>query len=164
MKNKNETYLLKVIEPVFVVSLESNFARVQHVKNMLKTISVNAEIVPAVDVGKITRDELKQFIDKGDVAETYYDDLTPGELGCAMSHLSVWRKIVDAGFEQALVLEDDFMFCQNFSEKYYRLKNALPKDFDVTFLYLWLRKQYPVNPLASSPYIGIPSNPYGTVG
>jgi len=164
MKNKNDTCLSKVVEPVFVILLEGNLARVRHVKKMLKTNIVNAEIVPAVDVGKITRDELKQFIDNGDVAETYRDDLTPGELGCAMSHLSVWRKIVDRGLEQALVLEDDFMFCQNFSEKYYRFKNALPKDFDVTFLYLWQRKRYPVNPLGKSPHIGTPSDPYGTVG
>jgi len=164
MKNRNEAYLSEVVEPVFVILLESDSARVRHVKKMLKTNIVNAEIVPAVDVGKITRDELKQFIDNGDVAGTYYDDLTPGELGCAMSHLSVWRKIAAGGFEQALVLEDDFMFCQNFSEKYDRLKKTLPKDFDVTFLYLWLRKRYPVKPSARSPHIGIPSDPYGTVG
>ena len=34
-------------------------------------------------------------------------NLVPGEVGCAQSHINIWQKIVDHDLEYALVLEDD---------------------------------------------------------
>lgn len=36
--------------------------------------------------------------------------LNPGQIGCAQSHISIWKKIVDSGLDYALILEDDAMF------------------------------------------------------
>ncbi len=35
-------------------------------------------------------------------------DVLPGEVGCSVSHIMVWKKIVELGIERTLILEDDF--------------------------------------------------------
>jgi GR25 family glycosyltransferase involved in LPS biosynthesis len=42
--------------------------------------------------------------------------LRPGERGCWISHLRVWKKIVDQGIPSAIIFEDDAEFHENFVE------------------------------------------------
>jgi len=39
------------------------------------------------------------------------------EYGCAMSHVRIWRDVVEKGYEIALVTEDDVRFVPNFKQK-----------------------------------------------
>ena len=41
-------------------------------------------------------------------------DVTPGEIGCAISHRLLWQKMLDESVETALILEDDFLKVRNF--------------------------------------------------
>ena len=43
--------------------------------------------------------------------------ITPPEYGCAMSHVRVWRDMVQKGYETALVFEDDVFLVPNFKTK-----------------------------------------------
>ncbi|NND23527.1 MAG: hypothetical protein HKN86_02425 [Acidimicrobiia bacterium] len=36
-------------------------------------------------------------------------DVQPGEVGCTLSHISAWNKIVEDGVSRALILEEDFV-------------------------------------------------------
>lgn len=36
-------------------------------------------------------------------------DLTPGEIGCSLSHISVWKDALAKGFNNILILEEDFL-------------------------------------------------------
>ncbi|NEU13485.1 glycosyltransferase family 25 protein [Methylobacterium sp. BTF04] len=55
---------------------------------------------------------------------------SPGEYGCYLSHLAVWRAAVDTG--SVLVLEDDIAFAPDFTERS-GLIDALPPDWDVFY-------------------------------
>jgi GR25 family glycosyltransferase involved in LPS biosynthesis len=41
--------------------------------------------------------------------------LSPGEVGCTMSHIRLWRKLAECENSEAtmLILEDDAQFCEN---------------------------------------------------
>jgi len=41
----------------------------------------------------------------------------PGEIGCFLSHLQIYEKIIKEGHPWTLILEDDAQFCQGFKEK-----------------------------------------------
>lgn len=43
-------------------------------------------------------------------------ELTPGEIGCTISHTRIWEDIIDKGFERVLVLEEDFLPLRRISE------------------------------------------------
>merc|ERR1719387_473766 len=67
-------------------------------------------------------------------------DLTAGGIGCALSHMQIWRDIIqkhgDASDESMfLVLEDDCKFLPGFSEDALLARLAhIPRDWQIIFL------------------------------
>jgi len=68
-------------------------------------------------------------------------DLTPGALGCALSHLQIWKELAarhGAGDEESvawLVLEDDCRFLPGFSAETLLSRLAeVPDDWEIVFL------------------------------
>lgn len=63
-------------------------------------------------------------------------DLKPGEIGCAMSHWLLWRRIADDGLRAALILEDDVLLAPGFGAslgaKLEELAAAMP-DWDLCY-------------------------------
>ena len=61
----------------------------------------------------------------------HHTHMTEGEIGCALSHFMVWKKIVESGQDRAIILEDDIEFLDdNFMEKCH----AIDSDYDHVFL------------------------------
>jgi len=70
-------------------------------------------------------------------------DITPGEVGCAISHTRVWNKILEDGVETALILEDDFTGVIDLSTV-----NLPHDDWDIAYLgrhSLFLNKEIRIN-------------------
>lgn len=89
----------------YVINLARSLDRRAHITAELKKTDLDYEIISAVD----GRD-----LDLGDPAtvDPSLLTLTPfpaGVTGAALSHLSVYRRIVEDGLDEALVLEDDVM-------------------------------------------------------
>lgn len=57
--------------------------------------------------------------------------LKPGEIGCAISHLRIWKRIVNENINLAMIFEDDCNFEPNFKEFIDNL--VLPPDFKIVF-------------------------------
>ena len=51
-------------------------------------------------------------------SNSYYNrDILPGEIGCSLSHLSVWKDAKNRDYESILILEDDFKVDSEFPAK-----------------------------------------------
>lgn len=69
-------------------------------------------------------------------------DLTDGGIGCALSHMMIWRDIIrqcNAGTADAssafLVIEDDCQFADGFSEDVLRQRlSEVPSDWEIVYL------------------------------
>jgi GR25 family glycosyltransferase involved in LPS biosynthesis len=62
------------------------------------------------------------------------DNLTPAQICITISHIEIYRKIVDNNFKLCLILEDDAILDVNFKEKLDLYLKNLPDDFDIGFL------------------------------
>ncbi|MBC7923698.1 MAG: glycosyltransferase family 25 protein [Ferruginibacter sp.] len=60
--------------------------------------------------------------------------LSPGSIGCALSHVRVWQQTVERGGVGCLVLEDDALLPDSFAEDLRRWLPEVPPDFDILFL------------------------------
>ena len=60
--------------------------------------------------------------------------IRPGERGCFISHLRIYKKIIDENIDYAIILEDDAIFCDKFNEKLEIFFNELPKDFNIAYI------------------------------
>lgn len=83
---------------IFVINLERAAERRAYILDHLGKLGLAAEILPAVEGARVPREELPEGTHPG---------LSPGEIGCYLSHVRFWQIVVDRGLEHAIVLEDD---------------------------------------------------------
>jgi GR25 family glycosyltransferase involved in LPS biosynthesis len=74
--------------------------------------------------------EIKKIFETGDY------NFRKGIVGCAMSHIQLWKKCVeDINSEFFIILEDDVTITQNFTNKILYLINEYKDKFDLMFLH-----------------------------
>ena len=122
---------------VFVVSLENAVDRRSEIEAGLKHFNIEYEIFPAALGKEVDRRDPKIFNE-----ETYTirnnlfskvlmkGKLNNGELGCALSHLKLYQKIVRDNLPGAIVLEDDFEVCNNFPKIFSKILKII-HDADI---------------------------------
>jgi GR25 family glycosyltransferase involved in LPS biosynthesis len=69
----------------------------------------------------------------GQTIDTGFGKVYNGELGGTISHTRLIKKILDSDFENALILEDDIEFNENFFDKARESLEELPVDWDILF-------------------------------
>lgn len=87
---------------IFVINLPKDTERKASIEGQLNALGLEAEFIEAI-YGKVLKKEeveklCPRFNDMG---------MSIGELGCSLSHLAVYEKIVSENIEAALILEDD---------------------------------------------------------
>lgn len=100
---------------VFVISLAQRTDRQEYMRQKLEQVGLEFEIFPAVDGKVLSEQELLQVYDRqGRMDSGHVKDMTLAEIGCALSHLYICKKMLDEGIDVALVLEDDIKFLADF--------------------------------------------------
>ena len=92
----------------YVINLARSVDRRAHITAELKKTGLNYEIITAVDGRDLDLND-RTIVDPALDVHDSYSNLAPGTAGAALSHLSVYRKIIADGLDKALVLEDDVM-------------------------------------------------------
>jgi GR25 family glycosyltransferase involved in LPS biosynthesis len=139
---------------IFVINLVSSPYRRMYIANELKRANMNTSNVhftPAVDGMMVPLENLKDVL-----KHSRNTVIHQGAIGCALSHISIWRNILKLGLPYSLILEDDAVLLPN-AEKHINvglnaIYDAIGNDWDVI-----------VTDFGSSPHVGIESlRPYDT--
>jgi glycosyl transferase, family 25 len=87
----------------YVINLANSFDRRAHITAELEKACLDYEFVTAVDGRGL------DLHDHATIGPSFLANVTcaAGTAGCALSHLDVYRRIIDDGLDMALVLEDD---------------------------------------------------------
>ncbi|PWW37662.1 glycosyl transferase family 25 [Idiomarina loihiensis] len=97
----------------FLINLDRSKQRLADAKTQLDALNIPFERVSAADGSKLTESERACF-DKSTAQQRYHYDLTWGEVGCYLSHIRCWQKIVDEKLDYAVILEDDLHLNEDF--------------------------------------------------
>lgn len=92
--------------PVFVISLARSVERRAMVVQQMAHLGIDFEFVDATDGKALSSAELAK-VDFELAKEVCGHALSFGEIGCAMSHIRLYERIVAEGIERCVVLEDD---------------------------------------------------------
>ena len=87
--------------PIVVISLERISERRENVKSQLRKTSYT--LFDAVDGWNLTESQLelkRRYVYRG--------TLNPGQVGCLLSHILIWKRIARDHIPYTLILEDDF--------------------------------------------------------
>jgi glycosyl transferase family 25 len=98
---------------IFVVNLKKHTERLDRMLCQFEKFNItNFEIVEAVNGKELSHDQLRTCYDPK-TAKRIVRELTPGEIGCALSHVEVCRRIIKEN-KRCLVLEDDVILSDTF--------------------------------------------------
>ncbi len=86
----------------YVINLARSVDRRKHIIAELRKTGLDYEIVPAIDGRDLDMNDAS-LIDPAMAAKCVF----PGTVACPLSHLLVYKKVMEQGENEALVLEDD---------------------------------------------------------
>jgi glycosyl transferase family 25 len=99
---------------VFVVNLPQQAERREFISAQLKVAGIGAEIIEAVDGRRLSAQELAACYREDAAKALLPGGMTAGEVGCALSHLSIYRRMLERGLPWAVVMEDDALLGRDF--------------------------------------------------
>lgn len=92
---------------IFVINLEKDVERRASISRQLEQLGLGYEIVEGVYGAELSKDELKDNYSDRKAKWRVARSLVSAEIGCALSHIKVYREIVEQGLSFTLILEDD---------------------------------------------------------
>ena len=98
-----------------VINLDRAHERMAGMEKGLSEIDLPFNRFSAID-GKKQWDEVKKLVDFNQFQRHVGGGVMPGEIGCYLSHLAVWREYQNSTCDVLLVLEDDVCFGEDFIE------------------------------------------------
>ncbi|HET8693533.1 MAG TPA: glycosyltransferase family 25 protein [Aquabacterium sp.] len=93
---------------ILLINLDRSRDRLERCGALLDKLGLPWERVPAVEGAKLDPATLKQLNPQPAPHGEWFRGLTPGEIGCFLSHLKCWELIAQRQLACALILEDDF--------------------------------------------------------
>ena len=89
-----------------IIHMPGSDNRAANVAHLLASLP-DAQVVEAVN-GRAVADDYSERLRPGDLHKPNYPfPLSPGEIGCFLSHRRCWQHIIDAGWDYGLIVEDD---------------------------------------------------------
>lgn len=102
---------------IYVINLKSRPQKREFMEKQMKKNNLNATIFEAVDGSKL---DLEDLLEDGIISPTKNKEirryLRKGEIGCALSHMLIWLRLLNSQKQYALIFEDDAILCNDFKE------------------------------------------------
>lgn len=93
--------------PIFIINMANSIERWHTTIERLNSIGLEGERFEAT-VGKaLSESEVAVWYDATKNKKRHHRNMTPGEIGCYVSHMRIWEKMVNENIEYCIVLEDD---------------------------------------------------------
>jgi len=120
--------------PIFIVNLKKDSEKKEHMKKLCKQYALDCQFTDAVDGKKLDQNELSEVYDSKRAQKEYGRKLSPGEIGCTLSHKEIYRKMVNEQIAQALIFEDDITFDDRIHDALSSISN-FPIDWECVLLH-----------------------------
>lgn len=98
---------------IFIVSLVSDIERRANIEKLLLNSGLSFEFVDAIYGKDLTEIQLSS-LNLQSAQQRLNRKLSPGEIGCTLSHLKAYGKLVSNNYEWACILEDDAILDSRF--------------------------------------------------
>lgn len=114
--------------PIFVISLPDQTGRRSQISAALAVLDLSFTFIDAVDGRNGLPPQFESKIDRKKTRRILRRPMSDAEYACALSHMTVYEKILSERLEGAIVLEDDANPSPLFLD-FYRNQGYLKADF-----------------------------------
>lgn len=112
----------------YIINLDNARDRRESMESQVQNSGLIYEFIPAVD-GRSIPVSLLSII-----RQEHSYSVTPGEIGCSLSHLMVYKALVSTDDDCALVLEDDISLPDDISKFVNEIEKTIPKNSPCVYL------------------------------
>ena len=119
---------------IYVINLDKDKVRLETIDARLRAFGLSYERIPAVDGRLLTTEEKRKSVNAFRNWSALGRKMRDGEIGCGLSHLRAYRKIVEAGDALACVLEDDVILDDRFPDVLHRIEQVPARTNAQVFL------------------------------
>lgn len=127
----------------FVINLNYANKRLDSISNQLEKLKIPFEVFPAVNWKELTKEEIKKIYDADKSNKFIWRGLTLWEIGCALSHLLLYKKIVEENIDIAFILEDDAIISKDIKKIYDKLSQKKTKwDYISVSYHIFDKKEF----------------------
>jgi GR25 family glycosyltransferase involved in LPS biosynthesis len=118
------------IDKIFIINLDKDVERLNSSYKQLNNYNItNYERYQAVNGAESNIYELDTYTTKiGKLIAS------KSMIGCGISHINIWKRIIKEGINKCLILEDDFILVDNFLNKFNNIIKKSPSEYDILFL------------------------------
>lgn len=116
--------------PTFVISMKSAAPRRAYMTQQLNALALPFQFMDAVEGAKLTEAEIDRVYDPSAFEQgKIHFRLNANEIGCALSHMSCWRNMVELNIPFCLIIEDDIVIAPDLVRFMPEIVSALrPQD------------------------------------
>jgi GR25 family glycosyltransferase involved in LPS biosynthesis len=126
----------------FVISMRGCASRCGHVDRLIRNSPIPCTRWDATDGRALSDDQIAAVYHPTTHSPRYPFRLKPGEIGCFLSHRSIWRHIVDHSIDAALILEDDVELLPGFTTALQMVCESAPRGSYTQFQTRELRCEF----------------------
>ncbi|XP_057697964.1 procollagen galactosyltransferase 2 [Corythoichthys intestinalis] len=128
------------LDDIFLINLKRRLDRRSRMLKTMSALGLRATLAAAVDGKALNTSQLQAL--GIEMLPDYKDPysgrvLTRGEIGCFLSHHSIWSQVVERGLQKVLVLEDDVRFEPRFKRRLQAIMDEVEKtqlDWDLIYV------------------------------
>lgn len=128
----------------FLINLDSSTHRMLRMQEQLEIRNIKFTRIPAINGKELSEHQIQKLsypINDPDIRTRFTRDLTPGEIGCFLSHRMCWKKLLASKHEWALIMEDDILISSQASS-YMKSCEWIPNDVKICQLSCLHKTQY----------------------
>ncbi|XP_029047412.1 glycosyltransferase 25 family member [Osmia bicornis bicornis] len=128
------------VDHIYMINLLRRQERRDRMYKLFKELGIRAETIDAIDGRTLNETVLHKLgiVMMPEYTDPYHErPMTMGEVGCFLSHYAIWNKVIQNGYKNAIILEDDVRFEPFFRQKVnYILAelNSLQLEWDLVYL------------------------------
>lgn len=119
--------------PIFIINLKQDIHKKKHMEKLCAQHKLNCQFIEAVYGKDLDEETLAKVYNKKESIDLIGRELTKGELGCALSHISIYKHMIDKNINQAIIFEDDINIKEDLSSIIQNI-NTLPDNWELVLL------------------------------
>lgn len=95
---------------IYIINLERDVERKKHMQSLCEKYGLEYTFVKAVNGFELDNGQIESLTSIHDSIKLIGRELSKGEVGCTLSHMKIYKDIIENTLEYALILEDDAVF------------------------------------------------------
>ncbi len=120
-------YLFMKVNKIFIVHYEPLFQRkINLTRQLEENIIKNYEFITDYDRNKVDDETIKKYYTLNKINKT--------QICITISHVEIYKRIIEEDLDFCLILEDDAILCNNFQTIFNNYLEQIPEDVEIAFI------------------------------